>query len=68
MGSKILGKGLRENAPAGRAKLRREIRLPISNNYARHSTLDGITLVVSKISLISVLSEIVLMLCMPDTF
>ena len=37
MGSRILGKRLRETAPAGRAKLRREIRLPISNNYAPHS-------------------------------
>ena len=38
MGSRIIGKRVRESVPAGRAKLRREIRLPISNNYARHST------------------------------
>ena len=38
MGSIILGKRFRELAPAARAKLRREIRLPISNNYAPHSS------------------------------
>ena len=35
--SLIIGKRLRETAPAGRAKLRREFRVPISNNYARFS-------------------------------
>ena len=30
----IIGKGLRETAPAGRGKPRREIRVPISNNNA----------------------------------
>ena len=38
MGSRILGKRFHELAPAARAKLRREIRLPISNNYAPHSS------------------------------
>ena len=39
MQSKIIGKRLLENArTAGRGKLRREIRVPISNNYARLST------------------------------
>ena len=35
--STIVGKMLRENASAGRAKLRREFRVPISNNYAHLS-------------------------------
>ena len=35
----IIGKGLRETAPAGRGKLRYEVRVPISNNYARLSTV-----------------------------
>ena len=34
----IIGKGLHETAPVGRGKLRHEIRVPISNNYARLST------------------------------
>ena len=33
-----IGKRLRETVPAGRTKLRREFRVPISNNYARLST------------------------------
>ena len=32
--STIIGKRLREMAPAGRGKLRRKFRVPISNNYA----------------------------------
>ena len=34
----FVGKRLRETGPAGRGKLRREIRVPISNNYARRSS------------------------------
>ena len=39
--SMIIGKGLSETASAGRAKLPREIRVPISNNYAPLSILRG---------------------------
>ena len=39
MQSVILGIRLRETSPAGGRKLRRAIRLPISNNYARHSSI-----------------------------
>ena len=37
--SEIIGKRLSENAPAGRAKLWSEIRVPLSSNFARLSTL-----------------------------
>ena len=37
--SVIIGKRLSENAPAGKPKLPREIRVPISKNYACLSTL-----------------------------
>ena len=39
--SLIIGKRLRETAPAGRAKLQREFRVPISNNYARLNIAEG---------------------------
>ena len=37
--SAIIGKRLRENALVARGKLQREIRVPISNNFARLSIL-----------------------------
>ena len=38
--SKIIGKGLREMVPAGRGKLQRKIRVPISNNLAQKSIVS----------------------------
>ena len=50
--SEVKGNRLLESAPAVRAKLRREIRVPISNNYARLSVLE-VNQNVAKICMLS---------------